>query len=301
MQEFLILNYILICCFSLYTVADSKSFIQTFLNFVKEWPSLLLVLIIFRLAVHDLPSFFLGLFVICYFIILKSNKITTTENLFMSLLFITFIGWSNKIEDYSLFFSLVLLFSIFKILTLNLENRAILITDYYPGLIVEQPMINVNILHSKTLETLGSIAKNIVCEMISKEPATQAKIAEVIQIGFEKSLKHRGKVGTATITSGIGTAYHVANQRFKANQHFKIDDKYNKALRTSEHYNTYGEEQNPVFKKKFREAFENAASEQENFVAVNLHDALYYQAVEKITNPDFLALLEISDLTKHIG
>jgi hypothetical protein len=80
-----------------------------------------------------------------------------------------------------------------------------------------------------------------------------------------------------------------------------MEDKYNKAVRNSEHYNTYGEHQNPVLRKKFQSAFENAASEQENFVVINLHDAVYYHALEKITNPDFLALLEISDLTKHIG
>jgi hypothetical protein len=147
MQEFLILIYSMVFSFTAYAVSYSKLVKQNFLNFLKELPFLKLILLLVKLAVHNFASFFLALLLVFYSLLLKTSEIKTSGNIFVFLVFVTLTTWSNKIEDYELFFSLLLFFSIFKILTLNAENRLILITNYYFTAVLPEPSITLNVMY----------------------------------------------------------------------------------------------------------------------------------------------------------
>ncbi len=102
-----------------------------------------------------------------------------------------------------------------------------------------------------------------------------------MQLGIEKSIQHKSKLKTASISFTIVTGYHIANQ------HCIFERNYTDAIQTSENCNTYKENRDSILQKKFQSAFEKSAIKKSNFTPINLHEAIVYEAMNKITNTKF--------------
>jgi hypothetical protein len=201
-------------------------------------------------------------------------------------------------------FAVVLVFGVFKTITLNVKTHTFLVEDFYPNLaFVNKTPVSFNIFYSKALETIGEKAVSLTTELpseyVSKNPETQKKVAELIKITIDHGLNNRNKIAAVGLSSTLILGYQFVNYRYKASQKKEVTENLAQAIINTNHYKSYTNK-NPIFEDKLRVAFEDALVKKELFVPRNLSDDLIYQAYDKALNPDFLILLELGEVVKSI-
>jgi hypothetical protein len=248
------------------------------------------------LGTINFSVFLVALAFVTHYLVFKTDSIDLVSHFLICCLFMVLCCWWSKQQDGEFLFLCYVLFGIYKLIVTNTQPRLILISNTCPQLSLKpENSISFNVLYSKTLELMGSVAKEIVCEKISHEPKTRAKIAELIEVSLENGLKHRKKVGTFTIGSATIVSYSIANQRYIYNQYAKVEKNYLDSIKTSEHYATYKETRNPILQEKYQLAFEKAEAAKSNFTPLNLHEAIVFEALDKVQNPTFLSFLECGE------
>jgi hypothetical protein len=267
-------------------------------------PFFLLIYFLLKLAIIDIFGLLVAFGFIFYYLLLRKDKFSYTTHLIISFFFISTCSWAAKINDYEFMFVIILVFGVFKTITLNVKTHTFLVEELYPNLtFVNKTPVSFNIFYSKALETVGekaiSLTTELASEYVSKNPETQKKVGEFIKIAIDHGLNNRNKIAAVGLSSTLILGYQYANYKYKASQKKEVTENFAEAIFNTNHYKNYTNK-NPVFEDKLRVEFEDALVKKQLFVPRNLSDDLIYQAYEKAFNPEFLVLLELGEIVKSI-